>query len=256
MLNEHIKLTGKTALVTGASRGIGEAAVKRLSAAGANVVLIARSKDAIETLAREVGEGALALQCDVADWHSVDTAFKQACDKFGSIDILVNNAGVVDPVARMADADPVAWGGVVDINLKGVFHAIRACLPSMQNNNGIIINLSSGAATNALEGWSHYCSTKAAVLSLTTCVHKEYADAGVRCVGLTPGTVATDMQKVIAKSGINPVSQLAWEDHISPDMVAEAILWLCTDAARDYDGGDFSLKSDEGRKAIGWMQQS
>lgn len=253
MLNEHIKLTGKTALVTGASRGIGEAAVKRLAAAGANVVLIARSKDAIDALASEIGDTALALQCDVADWQNVETTFNQARDKFGSINILVNNAGVIDPVARIADADPAAWGQVVDINFKGVFHAIRACVPTMQNDNGIIINLSSGAATNALEGWSHYCSTKAAVLSLTTCVHKEYSETGLRCVGLSPGTVATEMQRFISKTGLNPVSQLDWDQHISPDIVADAILWLCTDAAREYDGGDFSLKSDEGRKAMGWL---
>lgn len=251
MLNEHIDLSGQTAVVTGASRGIGAAAVRRLASAGANVVLLARSGNDITKIAQDIGEKALAQTCDVSEWHDVEAAFERAHQQFGSIDILVNNAGVIDPVARLGDADPDAWGKAVDINLKGVFHGIRAALPRMKSKGGIIINLSSGAATSALEGWSHYCSSKAAVLSLTQCVHKEYADAGVRCVGLSPGTVATDMQKVISKSGINPVSQLDWSAHISTECVAEAITWLCTEAARDYDGTDFSLKTEAGRLAIG-----
>lgn len=251
MLNEYIDLSGRTALVTGASRGIGEAAVKRLANAGANVVLVARSGNEIDTISKMIGRQALSLTCDVSNWAEVESSFRTAREQFGTIDILVNNAGVIDPVDLIGDADPLAWGEVVDINLKGVFHGIRAALPQMQDTGGTIINISSGAATGALEGWSHYCSTKAAVLSLTQCVHKEYADKGIRCVGLSPGTVATNMQKTIAASGINPVSQLDWSSHISPENVAEAITWLCTDSAKPYDGTDFSLKTESGRKAIG-----
>ncbi|MEL6746055.1 MAG: SDR family oxidoreductase, partial [Pseudomonadota bacterium] len=157
-----------------------------------------------------------------------------------------------DPIARLDESDPAEWGKVVDINLKGVYHCIHAALPHMRAQaSGIIINISSGAATGALEGWSHYCSTKAAVLSLTRCVHKEYAELGIRCVGLSPGTVATEMQVSIKASGVNPVSRLDWETHISPEWVGEAIAWLTTDAAREHDGGEFSLKTDEGRRAVG-----
>jgi len=116
------------------------------------------------------------------------------------------------------------------------------------------VNVSSGAAINALEGWSHYCASKAGLLSLTKCVHKECAGNGIRCVGISPGTVATDMQKVIATSEINPVSQMDWSQHISADIVGEAITWLCTDAAREYDGSDFSLKTKEGQAALGWVK--
>jgi len=251
MLNEHINLLGQTAVVTGASRGIGEAACRRLATAGANVVLLARSETDIQRVAQEIGDSALPLTCDISVWSQVEAAFAKTVDRFGSVDILVNNAGTIDPVARIEDADPLAWGQVVDINLKGVFYALRAAIPLMKGNGGRIINISSGAATNALEGWSHYCSTKAAVLSLTGCVHKELADDDVRCVGLSPGTVATGMQKTIAASGINPVSEIDWSSHISPEVVAEAITWLCTDDAREYDGTDFSLKTIEGRAAIG-----
>ena len=117
--------------------------------------------------------------------------------------------------------------------------------------SGTVVNISSGAATGALEGWSHYCATKAAVLALTRCTHKEYGDKGVRCVGLSPGTVATDMQVSIRDSGVNPVSQLDWETHIPPDWPARAIAWLCTDAASDIAGEDFSIKTPEGRARVG-----
>lgn len=251
MINDHINLSGKTAIVTGASRGIGEAAIRRLAKAGANVVLLARSQSDISRIAQDIGESALALPCDVSNWQNVSDAFTQAIEKFGSLDILVNNAGTIDPVARIEDADPLAWGDVVDVNVKGVFHGIRAAIPLMKRNGGIIVNISSGAASNALEGWSHYCSTKAAVLSLTQCVHKENEADGIHCVGLSPGTVATQMQRSIADSNINPVSQLDWSTHISPETAAEAIVWLCTDDARTYDGGDFSIKTPQGRAAVG-----
>ena len=254
MLNPDINLLEKTAFVTGASRGIGAAAAKRLAAAGANVVLLARSTEAIESLAKQLGTKALAIRCDVSVWSDVERAVAQAYERFGSINILVNNAGIIDPVARLEEADPESWSQVVDINLKGPFYVVRAALPNMKNSGGVIINVSSGAATNALEGWSHYCATKAGLLSLTKCVHKECASDGIRCVGISPGTVATDMQKVIKASAVNPVSQLDWTQHISPEIVGEAITWLCTDAAREFDGTDFTLKTEEGRAALGWVK--
>jgi NAD(P)-dependent dehydrogenase (short-subunit alcohol dehydrogenase family) len=86
---------------------------------------------------------------------------------------------------------------------------------------------------------------------LTKCVHKEYAGKGLRVVGLSPGTVATGMQVAIKASGVNPVSQLDPSVHISPEWPAKAVAWLCSDAGREFDGGDFSLKSEEGRRRIG-----
>ena len=252
LLNERIDLTGRTALVTGASRGIGEAAARRLHAAGANVVLAARSSGDIERIAAELGERALAATCDVADHASVEAAVRAATERFGAVDILVNNAGLMDPIARIEDADPGGWGTVIDVNVKGAFHCARAVLAGMKaRGGGTIVNISSGAATSALEGWSHYCASKAAALMLTRCIHKEEAENGIRVVGLSPGTVATDMQRVVKRSGINPVSRLDWERHIPAEWVGEAVAWLTTDAAREHDGGDFSLKTDAGRDAVG-----
>ncbi len=252
MLNADIDLTGRTAIVTGASRGIGEAAACRLAHAGANVALLARSSGDIERIAGEIGGKAMAVACDVADWTSINGAFQAVAARFGRLDMLINNAGIIDPIARIEDADPGGWGRVVDVNMKGVFHALRASLPMMKRaGGGTIVNISSGAATSALEGWSHYCATKAAVLMLTACVHKEEAENGIRCIGLSPGTVATDMQRSIKAAGINPVSKLDWSAHIPTEWVGEAIAWLTTPAADAYAGRDFSLKTDEGRAAVG-----
>ncbi len=244
-------LDNKVALVTGASRGIGAAAARALHAAGARVALLARSEADIAALAGELGDKAMAITCDVADANSVGAAVAKTVDQFGGLDIVVNNAGVIDPVARIEASDPDAWGKAVDINLKGVYHVMRAAHGALSDGGGVIINLSSGAASNALEGWSHYCATKAAVLALTRCGHKEWAQHGIRVVGLSPGTVATNMQTVIKESGVNPVSQLDWSAHISPDDVGQAIVYLCTDAARTHDGGDFSIKTEQGRLEAG-----
>jgi len=125
-------------------------------------------------------------------------------------------------------------------------------IPLMQRNGGgTIVNMSSGAATSALEGWSHYCASKAAVLALTRCTHREYGAKGIRVVGLSPGTVATDMQVLIRDSGVNPVSRLDWSAHIPPEWVARAVIFLCGEEGAMYAGDDFSLKTNEGRKAAG-----
>ena len=246
---------GKAAIVTGASRGIGAAAAEELARQGAAVVLAARSVKDIEALAakiRESGGKASAIACDVARYAEVAAAVELCKSSYGSVDILVNNAGVIDPIARLADSDPAAWDLAVDINVKGVYHGLRAAIPVMEAQGaGVIVNISSGAATGAMEGWSHYCATKAAVLSLTRCADKEYRDSGIRVVGLSPGTVATDMQVAIKASGINPVSQLDPAVHIPPAWAARAIAWLCTAEGAEFAGTDFSLKTEEGRRRIG-----
>ncbi len=245
-----IDLSGKTALITGASRGIGAAGARALASAGANVVLAARSAGDIEALAAEIGDAARAVTCDVADYAAVERAVGVAVEAFGGLDILVNNAGTIEPISRLEDSDPAAWGAAVDVNVKGVYHGMRAAYAPMVGS-GVVVNISSGAATGVLEGWAHYCAGKAGVLALTKAGHLEWGARGIRVVGLSPGTVATDMQVAIKGSGINRVSTLDWDVHIPPEWVGTAIAWLCTDAARHHDGGDFSLKTDEGRAELG-----
>lgn len=250
-----IHLTSKTALITGASQGIGAATAKRLAAAGASVAIAARNLDALTGIVAEIeaeGGTAMAIACDVAIWTDVASAVQRIIESWGRLDILVNNAGLIEPIARLGDSDPQLWARVADVNYKGVYHGLRAAIPEMTSRGGgVIVNISSGAATSPLEGWSHYCSSKAAVLMLTRCANKEYAAEGVRVVGLSPGTVATGMQVAIKASGINPVSRLDPSVHIPAAWAAEAVAWLCTDGGAAYAGEDFALKSDENRKLVG-----
>ncbi len=248
-------IADKSVLISGASRGIGEAMARVFATEGARIALFARNDEAIVRIAgeiREDGGEAVAICGDVSSYADTLRAVESAVGTFGGLDVLVNNAGVIDPIARLAESDPEAWGRAVDINLKGVYHGLRAAIPVMvSGNGGTIINISSGAATSALEGWSHYCSTKAGVLSLTACAAKEYGGQGIRVVGLSPGTVATEMQVAIRQSGINPVSQLDPAVHIPPEWVAKAAAYLCGKGGEAYEGRDFSLKSNEGRAAVG-----
>jgi 3-oxoacyl-[acyl-carrier protein] reductase len=248
-------LENKTVVITGASRGIGEAAARHLASLGAHVVLAARSAGDIERIAKEIetaGGTATAMTCDVARQEDVKALIARAVELYGGLDVLVNNAGLIDPIARLADSDPDAWSQVVDVNVKGVYYGLRHAIPEMTaRGGGTIINISSGAATGALEGWSHYCSTKAAVLSLTRCTDKEYRGEGIRMIGLSPGTVKTEMQVAIKASGLNPVSQLDPAVHIPPEWVAQAIAYLCGPGGDAYLGTDFSLKTNEGRAAVG-----
>jgi len=252
-------LNEQVVAITGASRGIGAATARHLARLGARAVLGARSVDALERLAKEINDAggrAIAMQLDVTRFSEVMAFVDRARHEFGRIDVLINNAGTIEPIARIADSDPEAWSRVADINYKGVYYGLRAAIPHMleQERGGTIINLSSGAATSALEGWSHYSSTKAAVLMLTRCAHKEYGDRNIRVVGLSPGTVATDMQTAIRESGINPVSKLDPSAHVPTEWAARAIEFLCRGGAQEFAGGDFSIKNDEGRRRAGLIE--
>ena len=245
-------MNGKTVMITGASRGIGAAAAREFAQAGANVALLARSQGEISDLAGEIGETAVAIPCNVARHAEVAAAVNATVEAFGSLDVLINNAGVVEPIAHLAAADPEAWGQVIDVNLKGVFNGMHAALPQMRaQGGGSILTISSGAAHGPVEAWSHYCASKAAVHMLTRCLDKEEAQNGIRAIGLSPGTVATQMQREIKASGINPVSQLNWEDHIPPEWPAKCLLWMCGPEADSYLGGEISLRDEDIRRAVG-----
>ncbi|MBZ8118164.1 SDR family oxidoreductase [Roseovarius sp. LXJ103] len=245
-------MTGKTVLITGASRGIGASAAQVFAAQGANVALLARSAGAVEALASETGPRTLAIEADVSVWADMAAAVQSCVARFGRLDVLIGNAGVIEPIAPMASSDPAAWGHVIDINLKGIYYGMRAAMPVMEaQGGGTILTVSSGAAHNALDGWSHYCTSKAGAAMLTMCAHKEGAPNGLRAMGLSPGTVATQMQHEIKASGVNPVSQLDWSAHIPADWPARALLWMCGADADPYLGEEISLRDAGIRKEVG-----
>lgn len=245
-------MTGKTVLITGASRGIGEAAAREFVQAGARVALVARSEAAISDLVGQLGPAALAIPCDVSRYWEVETAVKATVEALGGLDVLVNNAGVIEPIAHLAASDPEGWAQAVDINLKGVYHGMRAALPVMLDaGGGTILTVSSGAAHGPVEAWSHYCASKAGAAMLTACADHENRDRGIRAMGLSPGTVATQMQKEIKTSGVNPVSRLDWSDHIPPEWVGKALVWMATAEADDHLGQEISLRDPAIRARLG-----
>jgi NAD(P)-dependent dehydrogenase (short-subunit alcohol dehydrogenase family) len=245
-------LNGKAVMITGASRGIGAAAARAFAAAGAQVALLARSGPEIADLAGEIGQNAIAVPCNVARFTDVDAAVRACLQAFGRLDVLVNNAGVIQPIEGLAEADPDAWSTAIDVNLKGVFNGMRAAMPVMaEAGGGSILTVSSGAAHTPLEGWSAYCASKAGAAMLTRSCDLEGRAQGIRAIGLSPGTVATEMQRTIKASGVNPVSQLDWSDHIPPEVPAKALVWMCGPEADDWLGQEISLRDPDIRRKAG-----
>ncbi|WP_282078137.1 SDR family oxidoreductase [Epibacterium ulvae] len=242
----------KYVAITGASRGIGAAAARVFADAGAHVALLARDGDALLALAEEIGENAIPLPCDVADYASVQRAIDHVCEAWGNIDVLINNAGMIEPISRLEDVDPAAWTRLIDVNIGGVFNGMRAVLPVMKKaGNGTVITVSSGAAHRPLEGWSAYCTSKAGAAMLTSALDLEERANGLRVMGLSPGTVATQMQREIKASGINPVSALDWDDHIPADWPARTLLWMCSPDADEFIGEEISLREESIRRRVG-----
>ena len=248
------ELSGQVAIVTGASRGIGEAVARSFGASGVKVVLAARSVGKCETIAGEIkaaGGEAIAVACDVSDFKAVASLAEETRQVFGPPSILINNAGVIEPIGSLLDSSPEDWASNVGINLLGVYHCIRACLSDLLEANGVVINVSSGAAHTPLEGWSAYCSSKAGVAMLTKATALEYAESGLRVFGFAPGTVDTEMQVKIRASGINPVSQMTREEHAPAEVPAQVIGYLCSRAAADLSGHELTIRDPLLRQRAG-----
>lgn len=238
-------LSNQVVFLTGASRGIGAAAARAFVEAGARVALLARSGRALDSLRSDLGDSVLPLRCDVADYAQLKAARDETEAAFGPVSILVNNAAVLDPIAPLAEADPAEWARLIEINVTGVFNGIRALLPGMiARGGGTVLTVSSGAAHKPYEGWSAYCASKAAAAMMTRSLDLEYRAKGIRALGLSPGTVATQMQRAIKASGINPVSELSWEDHVPPEWPARALVWMTGPDADEFIGQELRLRDE------------
>ncbi|MDO9711204.1 SDR family NAD(P)-dependent oxidoreductase [Paracraurococcus lichenis] len=248
-------LSGKAALVTGASRGLGEGVARALAEAGVAVMLAARDGAAVEAVARDIaamGGSAYAMAADVSDYAATEALVAATRARCGGLDILVNNAGVIEPIAEIGASDPAAWARNIAINLVGPYNAVRAALPGMiAGGGGTIVNVSSGAAYRPLEGWSAYCSGKAGLAMFTRAIALEAGARGIRAFGFSPGTIDTEMQVKIRASGLNVISQIPREQ-LSP--VADAVrglVHLCTAGADDLVGQDASMRDEAFRKRLG-----
>jgi NAD(P)-dependent dehydrogenase (short-subunit alcohol dehydrogenase family) len=221
-------------LITGASRGIGEATARLFAQRAHRVALLARSRAAIESVAEEIG--GLAIPCDVADEAAVRHAVNKAAASFGGIGIVINNAGTLEPAARILDTDPSAWTRNIEVNLFGPLYVLRHAVPLLPKG-GVVINVSSGAAANPLVGWSAYCASKAGLSILTRVLAIEESDArGIRVYGLLPGVVDTEMQVFNRANRINEVGDLKREALRPMTEPAQIMHFLCSPEATDLNG--------------------
>ena len=159
------------------------------------------------------------------------------------------------PSATPRDVAPADWAQTIQINLVGAYLCARAFLRRQDRGEadweGVIVNLSSGAAHNALEGWSAYCASKAGLAMLTKSLHLEWAERGLRVYGFMPGTVDTRMQEAIRASGVNPVSRMARSDHRPAEDPASLVTFLCRPEAAAFAGQELSVRDEALRRAAG-----
>lgn len=229
-------ITGKTALVTGASRGIGRAIALTLAEAGANIVVNYSGSEAAaaETFAKvkELGRDAIMVRANVADAEEVNNMFKEALDHFGTIDILVNNAGITrdNLLMRMKEEE---WDDVIAINLKGVFNCIKAATrPMMKQRSGRIINITSVVGVMGNPGQANYVAAKAGVIGLTKTSARELSSRGITVNAVAPGFIDTDMTAVLpedVKSSM--LGQIPLGRFGQAEDIARVVLFLASDAA-------------------------
>lgn len=187
----------RVAFVSGASRGLGAGIARRFSERGVRLVLCSRSAPVLPE-----GEGVLARSLDVRDETGLAALVEEAETRFGAIDLWINNAGVLDPIDKLRDIEVDAFREHVDVNLTGVFLGTRCYVRHLRRMTrpGVLINVSSGAATKAYEGWAAYCAGKAAVERLTEVVALEEREIGLRAHAVAPGVVDTAMQRLIRET--------------------------------------------------------
>ena len=241
-------LTGKVALVTGASRGIGAAVAQAFAQAGAQVVLASRKQEPLDALAAEIraaGGTALAVAAHTGDDAAVEALVARAVDEFGGVDILVNNAATNPHYGPVLTAEDGHWDKTFDVNVKGYVRMVRACMAPMQaRGGGAVINVASIAGIKPETGMGVYAVSKAGVLMLTQVLAVELAPANIRVNAVAPGYVKTKFSSVIWQ---NPHVYAAVKARIPQGRMAEpeeltgVMLYLASDAASFTTGAVFTV---------------
>jgi 3-oxoacyl-[acyl-carrier protein] reductase len=265
----EIDLSGRVALVTGGSRGLGRADALTLARAGADVVvadLLVESQlseetdryGALATAARTqgmvhteetvdeirgMGRRALAVRCDVTNREEVDAAVAQTVEELGSVDILVNNAGTLDHAAQFQHQSPELWERDLRVNLTGAFNCAQAVWPHLRERGwGRVINMASVAGTLGGFGQASYSTTKAGLLGLTRTLAMEGARHGITCNAIVPGVIGTEAFK-LANPEMNEriVNRTALRRPGEPQEIANAIAFLCSDLASYITGIELNV---------------
>ena len=228
----RIDLTGRTALVTGSTRGIGRAIAESLAEAGARVAVVGRDQARAAEAAAQIGRGAQGFACDVSDVASVNALIADVEQAFGAIDILVNNAGLTrdNIMLRLKDDD---WDAVIDANLRGAFATTRAAVRGMMKRRwGRIINIASVVGIIGNKGQANYAASKAGLIGFTKSVAKEYASRGILVNCIAPGFIETDMTAALPEAAKATLLEgIALGRLGRPEDVAGAVLFLASDLA-------------------------
>jgi 3-oxoacyl-[acyl-carrier protein] reductase len=264
-----IDLSGRVALVTGGSRGLGRADALTLARAGADVVLadllveseLSEATDrygALATVARRqglvhteetveeirgLGRRALAVRCDVTERAEVDAAVARAVEELGAVDVLVNNAGTLDHVAQFHDQSPELWERDLRVNLTGAFNCAQAVWPHMKERGwGRIVNMASVAGTLGGFGQASYSTTKAGLLGLTKTLALEGGRHGITCNAIVPGVIGSEAYHM-ANAAMNEriVARTALRRHGEPQEIANVVAFLCSDLASYVTGAEINV---------------
>ena len=232
------RLDGKVALVTGASRGIGEAIAVTLADYGAHCILVSRKEDALKKVAEKIasrGGKADVMACHVGDLKQIDELFTKVKERFGKLSILINNAATNPYFGEMLGADEGVWNKTFDVNLKGPFFLVQKAAKLMiEAGGGSVVNVSSINGVKPAPFQGIYSMTKAGLISMTLAFAKELASKNIRVNALLPGLVQTNFSKAIMDNEMiydYAVKMIPMGRHAQPMEIAGAVLYLVSDSA-------------------------
>jgi dihydroanticapsin dehydrogenase len=247
-----LNLSGKIALVTGGSRGIGFSTGKILSENGATVVITGKNAERLEKAAKKI-PNSIGIVADIRNTNDVKNVVSKTIEKFGRLDILVNNAGIFPKIKQLHEIDEDEWNEVLDVNLTGQFRFTKEAIPHLQKTSGSIINISSDAGLKAFQGFNAdaYSASKAALIILTKCWALEYSKNKIRVNCICPGVVDTDMTKPFLKTQTDkefmdnehPLGRIG-----QPEEIAKAIMYFVSDDASWTTGAVLAVDGGESIK--------
>lgn len=233
---QDFNLEGRTAVITGASRGIGLAVARKLAQYGAQCILVSRKAESLEPAAAEIrgmGLKAEAMACHTGNLDQIKALYEKISEKYGSLDILVNNAATNPHFGEMITADEKLWDKTLDVNIKGPFFMIKYAVPLMKNG-GAIVNVSSVNAIKPGMYQGIYSATKAALLNMTQTLARELAPKNIRVNSLLPGLTNTKFASALISSEKilkQALAQIPMNRYANPEEMTGAVLYLVSDAA-------------------------